>query len=938
MAFKRSQRSAVSLENAEALFRDLRSRTIQGLLSQQADILREYHSTAQDSPDIAIQLPTGSGKTLVGLLIGEWRRRARQEKIVYLCPTNQLVHQVVDQARHYGIKGIPFVGGRKLYSQSDKSDYLAGDVVAVSNYSSLFNSNSFFKDADTLILDDAHAAENYVAKYWSATITRRDSPVLFDSFCELLRPSLDSTSFARLTSGGRQLWEMGWVDKLPTADLLEIVSSIEALLDTHLAGLKTSLAYAWRVLREHLLASHIYLSPGTILIRPFIPPTFSHPPFTNPKQRVYMSATLGFGGDLERLWGRPKIKRLPVPSGWDRQGIGRRLFFFPERELSPEAAIELTARMAVRAKRAFILVTDDDTVDEISEKMSSKGQFILFRTAQIESSKHPFVDTNNAVAIVANRYDGIDLSGDDCRLLVVAGLPQSVNLQERFFISRLNTGSLLTDRILTRVAQAVGRCTRSATDYAAVVVLGEELNTFFLNQKKRELFHPEIQAEIVFGLNQSRGISSDEMFDNLDIFLNHGLDWNDADGDIISLRDSQRQMQIPGKEKLEQSVVHELEYQRRIWDGQYEQAVDAARQVLAVLNGDEVSGYRAFWNYLAGAAATLASAAGVAGMGHAAREHYNRAFKTASSVRWLMRLARSSSPDAVSATDEALAAVIERLEARLAALGTTNARKFEAAVSGIVRGLASNDSKSFEASHEQLGSLLGYESGNSEADAAPDPWWIADEHLCFVFEDHTNLEHPDDPQELGANKVRQAKSHPDWIRLHVNGLAKNAVVLPIIVTPCRALSTGAVPHVGALTYWEMSDLRAFSQRALGVVRELWQSFPGEGDEAWRLQAARLYREHGLAPSSILAKLRASPLSALPVGMAEVATKTKSKPGLKNSEGENAKPEGKSKAMPAGRSTQTASTPADGVSSGPRSAAKEQPTEQDPKNDPGKKEP
>ena len=36
-----------------------------------------------DLPDVALQLPTGNGKTFVGLFIAEWRRRKNEERIVY---------------------------------------------------------------------------------------------------------------------------------------------------------------------------------------------------------------------------------------------------------------------------------------------------------------------------------------------------------------------------------------------------------------------------------------------------------------------------------------------------------------------------------------------------------------------------------------------------------------------------------------------------------------------------------------------------------------------------------------------------------------------------------------------------------------------------------------------------------------------------------------
>jgi len=82
MAFKLNKRTNAATESPEALFRDLRNRQVPGLLSHQADMLRKYQQQALASPHVALQLPTGSGKTLVGLLIGEWRRRSFQEKVV----------------------------------------------------------------------------------------------------------------------------------------------------------------------------------------------------------------------------------------------------------------------------------------------------------------------------------------------------------------------------------------------------------------------------------------------------------------------------------------------------------------------------------------------------------------------------------------------------------------------------------------------------------------------------------------------------------------------------------------------------------------------------------------------------------------------------------------------------------------------------------------
>lgn len=64
MAFKLPAKKPVCPDDPEALFRDLRKKTVPGLLFHQADLLRSYLAVHTQHSDIAFQLPTGSGKTL----------------------------------------------------------------------------------------------------------------------------------------------------------------------------------------------------------------------------------------------------------------------------------------------------------------------------------------------------------------------------------------------------------------------------------------------------------------------------------------------------------------------------------------------------------------------------------------------------------------------------------------------------------------------------------------------------------------------------------------------------------------------------------------------------------------------------------------------------------------------------------------------------------
>src|SRR5579885_1479193 len=104
MAFKKPPSGTPVPESPDRLFRDLPRRKHASLYDHQGQILRSYVSSALKAEDVALQLPTGSGKTLVGLLLCEWRRRKFRERVLYLCPTRQLVNQVAEEAAtKYGL-------------------------------------------------------------------------------------------------------------------------------------------------------------------------------------------------------------------------------------------------------------------------------------------------------------------------------------------------------------------------------------------------------------------------------------------------------------------------------------------------------------------------------------------------------------------------------------------------------------------------------------------------------------------------------------------------------------------------------------------------------------------------------------------------------------------------------------------------------------------
>lgn len=856
MAFKKPTTHAAVPESPDRLFRDLPRRKHASLFDHQGQVLRNYVAQALEVSDVALQLPTGSGKTLVGLLLAEWRRRKFRERIVYLCPTRQLVHQVAEEASSkYGLTVEPFTGKIKNYTPEAKTAYQDGERVAVTTYNSLFNTNPFFEDPDIIIVDDAHAAENYMASQWTLRISRFEPKhdALFKAVAAVLKPVLTARNYVRLTGDWRGVDDVSWVDKIPSHQLAEIAGELRATLSANVG--ETDQRYPWSMLANHLHACQLYVSSSEIMLRPLIPPTWSHAPFVGAKQRIFMSATLGAGGDLERLTGRPRIKRLPIPDGWDRQGIGRRFFLFPEKSLTEEETVKLRRSLMRKAGRSLVLTPSTPDADAVVADVTEHLKYPVFTASDLEVSKAEFTGAARAVAVIANRYDGIDFPDNDCRLLFVEGLSRTTNLQERFLINRMGASALFNERIQTRVLQAIGRCTRGLNDYSAVVVTGDELPAYLTDRKRRAYFHPELQAELEFGVEQSTKVKSQDLLDNFDIFLEHEEEWEEANQSILDAREAATQAKFPAMDQLESVVGHEIAWQTAVWHEDYVRAYDSARDVLGGLIDPGLRGYRALWHYLAGSAAEAAAQAGEAGFDAHARIQYRKAKDAAAGIPWLIGLARggtAAEPTPGEAEHRTLLAQVEQLEAQLVKLGTLHNREFSARENAIREGLSNG--ASFEQAQVLLGEHLGFTAGKLENDASPDPWWIVGD-LAFVFEDHANAKGA--TAVIDATKARQAASHPDWMREHVPA-STGAQIQPVLVTPAKKAKEGAMPHLGRVAHWDVDDFRRWAERALVTIRDLRRDFQEPGDLAWRAQAAQALTEARADAPGLFAWLAARP--------------------------------------------------------------------------------
>jgi Rad3-related DNA helicase len=845
------------------LFRDLRKHpSIKFLWAHQEKLLGEYKDKHLRTRDLAVELPTGAGKTLVGLLIAEYRRRANGERTVFCCPTKQLATQVAQQAQKYGVASVLLVGEQKRYDPADFGRYQQAQATAVTTYSAVFNSNPRISDPEVLVADDAHAAEDFVASTWAVRVSRDREAAAFSAIARILADVLPDGVRHDIDMGSKVPAYAKLVDQVSPIAWLDRVKQLREALDVALA--ESSERYSWRTISDYLSACTIYCSGTLFEIRPVIPPTLTHSPFADAKQRVYMSATLGEDGDLERSFGIRRIERLPVPDGWDKQGTGRRLVLFPtlsKHKAEPESVL---TPVCSEAGRCLVLVPDERRRAQWVRYFASTA-FRVLGAADVESDMGVFTrSTTKTALIVANRYDGIDLPGDDCRLMVIHDLPTSASLQETYLMSRLNAKSQLRDRVRTRITQALGRCTRDESDYAAVFVFGDQLVKWLCTASNTAGMHPELQAEIAFGSGNSADRSVEDFVDLVGKFLQQGDAWAAADEAIKIQRNASTRTRDSGATKLMDVVPDEVDYQYALWGGNAEDALVSAQRVLAGLEGgSELKPYRSFWHHLAAVAAFVAlGVTGKDGYRSKASEHLAYASSTCLGVTWLGRLRmRVGAAESPAAGPELPVGdwyrTIDDLLARWGIHGGNFQKQLETTRADLA---TTSDAKAFERGLESLGHMVGATAHRwpEKQQGKPDGLWRFGDWTSLVFEAKTDAR----GDTVSLTDVRQAVTHETTAR--TDGLIHKGVACETVVVGRQTkLDSAAAVHVGGLFFVAQDDVLSLFDDAARALEQVRAIAAKESDEQVGEEAQRIYQERGVFIPDVLGRLTTRRLIGLP---------------------------------------------------------------------------
>jgi hypothetical protein len=690
---------------------------INDLWESQSEALRLW-TARRNQNDLVIKLNTGGGKTLVGLLIAQSLLNEIHLPVIYLCANNQLVAQTMQKAEEVQIGCLAYQAG-----QGDlDAQFLNGSAILVANYNSLFNGRSKFGILGSgtepvkvggIICDDAHAALSTVRDAFTISVGRRDYDELYRDLCTRFRADFD------------KIGKLGSFDDIlerEDSEVLEVPYTAwsakgEVIRELLAREYGHEFRYQLPLLRNYFHACHALISTRDFSITPIQPLVHLLPSFAECRRRVFMSATIADDSSIVRTFAAngDTVKDPIVPE--TLAGVGERMILAPSLTKISNAIdrtiAQKTAKFVASTAGAVVLVPSEAAANRWSTSAR------LMMAADVESAVSDLVSgSDHGPFVFANRYDGIDLNGNACRLLVLDGLPRGANTYELFRSQILRGSSSLNISLAQKVEQGMGRATRGAGDYCVVLLVGSDLVSWVTRNETLALMTPSTRAQVMMGNEISRSVVSDEELSaTMRQCLDREANWTKYHAETLADRAEKPAVDAT----MIRAAAIEREYVHAIATKQFTSAAEIARRFAAEHHSEKR--FRGWLLQFQARAVHYASDA------EEAEKVQREAFSSNPSLWAPPGMADLYKPTLVVGNQ------VENIlaQASMFAVPGGYLQDFEEAVSWLTPAASSNQ---FEEGLKRLGRFLGFYSERPEQEygIGPDVLWLPDVSVGIVIE------------------------------------------------------------------------------------------------------------------------------------------------------------------------------------------------------------
>ncbi|MCB7129035.1 MAG: hypothetical protein J3T61_05820, partial [Candidatus Brocadiales bacterium] len=779
--------------------------------------------------DIAIELPTGAGKTLIALLILEyWRKQGK--KVAILTGNKTLARQIEDEADDLRVSVVRFEGSGDLLLPKDLRAYDRSNSIGIMNYWVYINQRPSVAPADILVLDDAQLAEGALLSLFSVRIGHGEHSSLFTEAMRLIEQYTDSPvadDFVKNVEQGP--W--GPTDLVPFPNFIEMHEELEALVEEQLASAGNdsewkNLKYSWGRLRPNLQQALLFLSSEEIVLRPYIFPSLELSHLKSPIQRIYMSATLHDPNDLQRRLGTPPIKKLDIPSSLCREEDGRRLFIFNQtsslssrNEPTEEVLVPLRGLLSTQKKSVWLCSSRYEAKrwrSWLNEQLGEHGNLPpTWELTSTGSELENFCSVAEGHLFVAGRFEGMDFPNDTCRLAVFPSLPRATGALERFVTEQLKDATFQKTRMLERIKQGIGRCTRGNEDFAVYYFLDARFYAEMESKAFSALQSERTCKQIELGLELTQdGLGAVVPFART--FLKGNFKEFDKRESEVSPPSVEPTQILATMATVSEEVegwralfgTHDFENASRYFEGVSSKLEDAERE------------HRGFWKYMEAFAEYLRyklddqpAALDVC------LSYLERAIKEGGSSSWFNRLRKTKNKLSSTPEDSLPITNYDELFDRWDEL----AEKYPLRKGRFLKWLAVQKAY-LEGTHKQvcatletLGYTLGYNATRPEGDGAPDGLWVTRDH-AITIEAKIDVKR----DSVSLSDVNQADGHRRGVMKEQS--LNDAEIASVIVTSMKKSDRIASTALGDIRILPLELVSEIQTRLEQVMRGYWRGW------------------------------------------------------------------------------------------------------------------
>lgn len=494
---KLSTRAIAPKTDPIELYGTLDRKSVAGpLRPAQETVLTEWYTQRRADKDLIIKLHTGEGKTLVGLLLLQSLLNSKEGPCLYICPNKYLVRQVCVEADKFGISYCTFDESAGM-----PNDFLSGTKILITHVQKVFNGRSVFGTDNgytkigSVLLDDSHACIDTIKNAFTISISKSDNPDVYSKILTLFADNMvdqGEGSWLDIQAGDYNTFMpvpyWNWDSK--KTEVLKILS---------VAQDNKQIYYTWPLIRDQIKNYCCYISGTKIEIAPYNVNIGVFGSFSHATHRILMSATTQDDSFFVKGLGfSPEAVKKPLRN-MVQKWSGEKMLIIPSLvEESCDHDLIVTEFCKIITSKIGMIALVPSTKN--SKQYQGLGATITTSQSIFEELDKLKKGKFSKIVVINNRYDGIDLPDESCRVLILDSLPYFDSLADRYEEQACPNSELINKRIAQKIEQGIGRGVRGEKDYCAILIIGSELVRFMRSIATNKFFSAQTRKQIDIGI------------------------------------------------------------------------------------------------------------------------------------------------------------------------------------------------------------------------------------------------------------------------------------------------------------------------------------------------------------------------------------------------------------------------------------------------------